>query len=179
MARINFLDDIIDGVGGFLGAVTPLDLFNKEQTKKLSYKFGELMENPGMGKAREFAKELGVGPGAAFTRYGKVGMKPSMESYFQGYKFDRPADAFTPGELAFNRNVRVGGAAALGIYGASSLTMGQESLPAKASGGALQLATHAGITKALYHGTNPMVALAYGGVSAVNMLRKGDNLGPF
>lgn len=179
MASFKFLEDVLEGIGGFLGAVSPLDLFNKEQTKKLSYQFGKFAEEPSMARARDFARELGVGPGAAFTRYGKVGTKPSMEAYFQGYKFDRPTSAFTPGELAFNRNVRIGGAAALGIYGASSLTLGQESLPAKGAGGALQLATHAGITKALYHGTNPMVALAYGGVSAVNMLRKGDNLGPF
>lgn len=179
MASLSFIDDIVRGFGGFLEAVSPIDLFNKDQVQKLSYKFGEVLKNPSKSTLNEYGRELGVGVSAAMARKAHYGRSMNMAEYFQGYKFDRPASAFTPGELALNRNVRVGTAAALGIYGASSLMLGDDSLPSKVSGTVLGAAVHGGIAKALYKGTNPAIGLAYGGLGLVNMMRKGDNYGPF
>jgi len=179
MASPQFLDDIVRGIGGFFEAVTPIDLFNQQQTAKLSYTFSNALQNPSMKNFRTYAGEVGQAVGAAQARYSAAGRPMNMAEYFQGYKFDRAAATFTPGELATNRAVRIGAAASLAAYGASSMVFGEDSIPAKVSGGALGMAVHGGIAKALYTKTHPMIGVAYGGLGLVNMMRKGDNLGPF
>jgi hypothetical protein len=174
-----FFDDVVRGVGGFFEHLSPIELFNKDQGQKLSAAFGDLVGSPSMANLKRYGNVAGEAAGAAVARYKNEARPFNLKDYFAGHNFDAPMSSFTPGQVATRKNVRVATAAAMGVYGASSLFMGDESLPARASGGALNFAMHAGITKALHKYTNPMAAAAYGGLGVVNMLRSGDNLGPF
>ena len=179
MASMSFFDEVVKGVGGFFEHISPIEIFNKNQEQKLAASFGNLVKSPSGHSANAYRRQLSEEVGASAARYKIEGRPMNLGEYFSGQNFDGPGVVSTPAQTAMRRNVRIGAAATMGIYGASSMVLGDDSPVAKASGGALNFAMHAGVTKALHKYTNPTTAAIYGGLGVVNMLRSGDNLGPF
>ncbi len=128
---------------------------------------------------------IGQGHGVAVSAAGLPRL-PLIKGYFGGYTRNNMMNmgmgiGMTKEEEATRRiRMMVRGAAplAIGATSLSSMMFGSDSMPAAMGRTAIAGAGHLGIGTAL-GARYPMAGAAYLGVSGINMMRRGNNFGPF
>ena len=128
---------------------------------------------------------------SARGRADPVSFSELATSYLKGYNIDDIAAgvhkaAFSglskPMQATINRRqaIRQVGLGALGVYGGASLLLGESNPIRQVGDFAATTAVHAGIGAGIGAMTgSPWGMYGYFGLAAVNMLREGDNFGPF
>jgi hypothetical protein len=164
------INRMLRGAGKYAGAISPIEIFNAEQWSKLG--------SSGFRNNIQDATAMGVmNIKDAMSRRGKEGYA-GFKNYFEGYNVGEEIGTIAGNTMDLRRRLRLGTAMGAGLYAASSLTMGSDSLVPKSMRTAAKIGIHgtiaAGLTKA-----HPAAGAAYAGWGILNMTRRGDNMGPF
>lgn len=160
------LSKILGTAREFLHAVSPIDLFNAEQISKLNGVSGfKDMFAAGFKKAR--AARAMPHPNDA-----------TIKNYFQGYNLGDSIGNIPTETLNFRKNMRITAASLLGAYIGSKVVFGGNNPVSETIGYGARVGTHATIGAAIHRYVSPAGGLAYLGLSGINLLRDGDNLGP-
>lgn len=162
-------ESILNKAGEMLGAISPIELFNANQVKKL------------VGPRAKNSELIGAAFGMIKDNIGKAisgsGMPghANIGHYFEGYNIGENLSSIADSTVALRKKYRQMAAAGAMVYGGSQLLGG---LPARATNFAAQAGIHGVIASALYK-VNPTVGIGYAGWGAYNATRSGDNIGPF
>lgn len=105
------------------------------------------------------------------------GIARGMADYMKGYKIGLNKADIAPGRLRFNSIARKTAMAGLGAYSASSFLFGNNPLTETVDQGT-KLGFHATVGSLAYT-MNRKAGIAYAGLGMFNILRSGDNLGPY
>ncbi len=138
-------------ISKFINAINPIDMFNATQMKKLQAHY----KNEGLLKTAS----------------------AMFENYFQGGKTAFGPDTPATTSYEYAKRARIGTALGIGGYALSQTLFENTAIDSVAdfvAGAGL----HSGITAALFS-KNKKYGLGYGAWAGLNMLRKGDNFGPF
>lgn len=170
------INKVLGQVGRVAAALSPIDLFNADQIRKLgsstqgfrnfSTGFGDLVS----GNMTAMKQTL--------NKYGDNAQLMGISDYMSGFKTGENRLNLSDATKSFRAKVRKRAAAAAGIYAGSSLLFGSDSfVPSTARAGAT-LGMHGGIAAGLSKFAHPMAGAAYAGLGLFNMNRAGDNWGP-
>jgi hypothetical protein len=167
-------------IGNIIGALSPIELFNREQLTKLKTLHGDMMGTPATFNYGRAAGEISGMAKQNWKTAATDALKPGnagLNSYFSGYNMGErilsPGSADF-GKIAFRKNVRIGAAATLGAYIGSNLLMGSNNPISSTIGAAANLGMHGTIAMGLGRFVHPMAGAAYAGLGILNMVREGD-----
>jgi hypothetical protein len=171
---------IASKIGKYIGAMSPIELFNSNQLQKLKGEAHKLMTQ---NKPREMTSmffdtmKTNIRDKMASYKKGGPGIA-GFADYFSGYSLGDEMSKIAPGDLKFRSIARkTTGAALLGYMG-SNMLFGRENPISNTIGFGANVGMHAGIGSLLGM-VHPFVGVGYMGLSGINMLRSGNNLGPF
>lgn len=109
-----------------------------------------------------------------------------MTDYFQGHTFYYNPVTNMGRTQTYNAEYaaglarkRIAVAGTMGAYGLSSFAFGPDNAVSNTIGFGTQVGAHTAITAALGRYHSPYSAMAYAGVSAINLARPGSQWGPF
>lgn len=162
--------------------LNPIDLADGQAARAWAY-----MGNPNprnVGQNYDAARRVMRGTGPQWSGFDRF--KTAVKGYFAGDNLSDMARNMgmqglnqTPAAVRRrNALIRRSVAGGIGVFGASSLLMGSDSLPAVASGAGLKIGAH-GTAAGLIGSRHPVAGAAYAAWTGLNMLRPGNNLGPF
>jgi hypothetical protein len=158
-----------------LGALSPIDLFNRQQIGKLASSRGGPQAAARMGELHAIAKGNLTRVAAAGPEGGLGGIR----GYMGGAKMGETGINLDEATRAFRTKVRGRAAMAAGAYLGSSLAFGSDSAIPSTMRSAAKVGMHGGIAAGLSTFAHPMAGVAYAGLGIFNALRSGDNIGPF
>lgn len=180
---------ILNKIGKAFSALNPISIHDSQALRKLaSESHASLARASNFGEASQVVTRFAGGAKDVVAKSIEIAKKNmsdatanvgrDMSDYMAGYNIGSSKATMSASDIAFNRNMRVGTAAALGLYAGSNLLMGRDNPVASTMGFAAKAVGHTAVA----HGINairPGWGTAYGAIAAVNMFRSGDNLGPF
>lgn len=187
------LNRFLGGVGRVVGAISPIDLFQRQQFFKVltaGHKMMAKASKSGMDAMGILGAGLGGMKKAGLTyanrnlaavraNLQKEGTARGITDYMRGYKIGEIKADVPPGLMKFRSRVRTIGAGVAATYFGSQVAFGGDNPISNTIGFGVRATMHGAIAAGLSKYSHPYAGIAYAGLSAINIWRKGNNLGPF
>lgn len=159
----------------FISAISPIDLFQNAQLRKLAAEKGfqnkaNLAGSFIQGNMRNVARMA--------STYGRDAELNGLSGYFSGRKIGERFSTLDPKVIANRKAMRKNFALGVGGYLGMSMMLPKENPIRRTVDFGVDLGINAGITYGL-NKISPMAAIAYGGIGLINSIRAGDNWGGF
>lgn len=171
------VNNITKHAGDYLSAVTPIDLFNKAQMSKLRSSSNGF-QNFWTGFGDMVSANM-RGIDSAVKKHGSDAQISSIADYMGGAKIGQNRLQLDDATASFRKKVRARTAMAAGAYLGSSLLFGSDSGIASGMRNVGSFAAHGVAAAGLAKYASPLAGMAYAGLGIHNMMKPGNNMGPF
>lgn len=171
------LGGMMNDIGRVAGALSPIDLFTREQVGKLrssSKGFRNFMQGLGDTITANVA-----GMRRNIEQVGQYADNGTFGSYMSGFKMGENRLNLDESTRAFRAMVRKRAMVGGGVFLGANLLLGQDNPIRRGVNAGATLGMHAGITAGLSKFVHPMAGVAYAGLGLYNMTRPGNNFGAY